>query len=120
MLVDFAHHYEQPTAIQTAAGAIIDVDNQGAEELYLAVRARVDAGHRSILLNLAQVGFIDSTGLGRLIASMTRVSSRAGRLKLLSPSPKVEDVLKITGTDVLFEIFDDEEQALASFDDSEG
>lgn len=94
--------------------------NQGAKEVYLAVRSQIDAGHRSLLLNLAQVSFIDSTGLGRLIASLTSVSSRAGKLKLLSPSPKVEDVLKITGTDVLFEIFHDEEQAAASFVDSKG
>ena len=89
--------------------------NLGAEEVYLAVRAQLDQGRQSLLLHLARVSFIDSTGLGRLIASLTSASTRGAKLKLLSPSPKVEDVLKITETDQLFEIFHDEGQALASF-----
>jgi anti-sigma B factor antagonist len=91
--------------------------NRGAEDVYLAVRAELDEGHDRILLRLAEVSFIDSTGLGRLIASLTSATSRSASLKLLEPSPKVEDVLMITGTDVLFEIFHDRAEALASFAD---
>ncbi len=89
--------------------------DQGARSLYTAVRAELDSGHREILLHLSQVSFIDSTGLGRLVACLTSASSRDAKVKLLRPSPRVEDVLKITGTDQLFEIFDDEEQAVQSF-----
>jgi anti-sigma B factor antagonist len=89
--------------------------DQGARSLYTAVRDELEQGRRAILLHLWEVSFIDSTGLGRLVACLTSASSRDAKVKLLRPSPRVEDVLKITGTDQLFEIFDDEEQAVQSF-----
>ena len=88
---------------------------EGARSVYTAVRAELDGGHKSILLNLSQVSFLDSTGLGRLVACLTSASSREATLALLSPSPRVRDVLEITGTAQLFEIFDDEDEAIQSF-----
>jgi len=88
---------------------------EGARLVYAAVREELDNGHKAILLHLWQVSFIDSTGLGRLVACLTSASSRDAKVKLLRPSPRVKDVLKITGTEQLFEIFDNEDQAVQSF-----
>jgi len=88
---------------------------EGAKALYATARSELDSGHPWILLNLSQVPFIDSTGLGVLISCLTSASTRGGTLKLLRPLPKVEDVLKITQTDKLFEIFQDENRAVPSF-----
>ena len=87
----------------------------GAKALYLAVRGELDEGHSWVLLNLAQVSFLDSTGLGVLVSCHTSARTRDGILKLLNPSPKVEDVLRITQTDQLFEIYHDEDEAVQSF-----
>lgn len=88
---------------------------EGARAVYTAVRGELDRGHKKILLHLSQVSFMDSTGLGILVACLTSASSRDAKVKLLRPSPRVEDVLKITATDQLFEIFDNEDQAVESF-----
>lgn len=87
----------------------------GAQALYSAVRQELDNGHKKILLEMSRVTFIDSTGLGKLIACLTSASTRSATIKLLNPSPKVEDVLRITETDKLFEIFHDEDEAIRSF-----
>ena len=87
----------------------------GAKALYTATRKELDRGRKRILLNLPQVSFIDSTGLGELISCLTSASTRDAVLKLLSPSPKVEDVLRITDTYKLFEIYFDEDEAIRSF-----
>ena len=87
----------------------------GAKAVYVAVRSELESGHKWILLNLSQVTFIDSTGLGRLVACLTSASTRDATVKLLNPSPRVEDVFKITQTDKLFEIFYDEDEAIRSF-----
>lgn len=90
----------------------------GAKALYTTVRDELDNGHRWILLNLEQVSFLDSTGLGVLVSCLTSAASRRGTLKIQCPSPKVEDILQITQTDRLFEIFHDEDQAIVSFQES--
>jgi len=87
----------------------------GAKVLYTAVRSELNDGHRWILLNLEQVSFLDSTGLGVLVSCYTSASTRDGIFKLLNPSPKVEDILKITQTEKLFEIFWDEDPAVESY-----
>ena len=76
----------------------------GARALYMAVRAELDAGQKLIVLDMEKVSFIDSTGLGELISCLTSAKTREARLILLNPSPKVEDVLRITDTYKLFEI----------------
>lgn len=91
----------------------------GAKAVYSAVRRELDNGRKSLLLDLSRVTLLDSTGLGVLVSCLTSAASRGARLKLLRPSPKVEDVLQITQTDQLFEIFHDEEEAIRSFQDPE-
>lgn len=70
---------------------------------------------KSIVLNMHEVTYMDSSGVGELVSSFTSVSNRGGKLKLLSLSTKVHDLLQITQLLRVFDIFDNEEEAVASF-----
>lgn len=83
-----------------------------------AVYRELEAGHGRLLLDLGQVPFVDSSGLGTLVACLTSATTRRGQLKLLRPAPKVLDVLRITHTERLFMIFGDEDEAVRSFAES--
>ena len=69
----------------------------------------------AILLNFEKVEFVDSSGVGALIKCMTSVTRAGGSLKGMRPSPAVQKILKITGVFNLFEFYDDEAGAVASF-----
>jgi len=79
------------------------------------VRELVKKGGRKILLNLKDVTYIDSSGVGELLGALISVQRQGGELKLLDPSPRVTDLLKITHLDGLFDIRDDESSAVRSF-----
>jgi anti-sigma B factor antagonist len=81
-----------------------------------AVRALVAAGKKKIILNLAEVDYIDSSGVGELVGSFTTVRNSGGELKLLNLTPKVKDVLHVTKLYTVFDIKDDEFTAVKSFD----
>ena len=114
--MDFTSRERQGVLILEIIGRI--TLNQGAKELYSIVRRELDHGTRGFLLDLSRTTLVDSTGLGVLVTCLTSAKTRGVALKLLRPSPKVEDILKITQTDRLFEIFEDESLALASFEPS--
>ena len=76
----------------------------------------LDQNHRHILLNLEDVPHVDSSALGELGASLKRAREKNSELKLLTPSPRVLDVLQLMNFDDLFDIHDDEREAIASFD----
>jgi anti-sigma B factor antagonist len=73
-------------------------------------------GKKKIVLNLAQVDYIDSSGVGELVSSFTTVRNSGGELKLLSLSKKVSDILQVTKLYTVFDIKDDEFTAVKSFD----
>jgi len=79
------------------------------------IQDEVSQGARKVLLNLAGVSYIDSAGLGELIAAYTSVKNRGGQLKLLSLTKRVHDLLQITKLSTVFELHDDEKEAIASF-----
>ncbi len=81
-----------------------------------AVRDLVAAGKKKILLNLGGVSYIDSSGLGELVGAFTAVRREGGQIKLLNLQKRVRDVVQIVKLETLFEPFDDETAALASFD----
>jgi anti-sigma B factor antagonist len=81
-----------------------------------AVRDLSAAGKKKILLNLAQVDYIDSTGVGELVGSFTTVRNSGGELKLLNLSQKVDDVLHVTKLYTVFDVKEDEFTAVKSFD----
>ena len=70
---------------------------------------------KNLLVNMAGVPFIDSSGIGGLIKSFSRVKSDGGKLKLLQPSPNARQLLSITGLLSVLEVFDDEASAISSF-----
>ena len=80
-----------------------------------AVQVALGSGARSILLNLKGVTTIDSAGVGELVSAYTTVTNRGGKLKLLNLPPKVNDILQITQLITVFEVHDDEREAIASF-----
>lgn len=88
---------------------------EGSVQLRDAVRDLLSKGHKHILLNLADVNYIDSSGIGELVSAFTTVRNQGGELKLLNLTKKVHDLLQITKLYTVFDIKDDEAQAIASF-----
>ncbi|CAN5357321.1 hypothetical protein BH23ACI1_BH23ACI1_31390 [soil metagenome] len=80
------------------------------------VATLVRAGHLNLLVGMANVTYVDSGGVGVLVGTLLHVSRRGGRLKLLAPSARVARVLEITGLHRVFEVFEHEEDAVASFE----
>lgn len=79
------------------------------------VRDQLANKFSKILLNLANVTYIDSAGLGELTAAYTSVKNRAGQLKLLSLTKRVHDLMQITKLYTVFDVHDDEKKAVSSF-----
>jgi anti-sigma B factor antagonist len=88
---------------------------EGSSMLRDELRTLIGTNRRKILLNLADVSYIDTSGIGQLVAGFTTVSNQGGHLKLLNLTKKVKDVLQITKICTIFETFDDETQALVTF-----
>ncbi len=88
---------------------------EGSVQLRDAVRELLSKGSKDILLNLADVNYIDSSGIGELVSAFTTVRNQGGELKLLKLTKKVHDLLQITKLYTVFDIKDDEAEAIASF-----
>lgn len=73
------------------------------------------AGQKQFLLNLADLTYIDSAGLGGLLSARAAVAEHGGKLKLLNLSKRVHELFQITRTDTIFEVYQDEAVALSSF-----
>jgi len=106
---------------EVAHVAILDVKGRivlGEEigELRAAVRSLVADGKKKIILNLADVDYLDSSGVGELVGCFTTVRNAGGELKLLNLSQKVHDVLHVTKLYTVFDIRDNEFTAVKSFD----
>jgi anti-sigma B factor antagonist len=85
------------------------------ESLREAVKRLIDEGHTDVLLNLAEVPTIDSSGIGAIIKSFTSLQENGGKLKVLRPSRMARQLLTITGLMSVLESFEDEGQAVSSF-----
>ena len=75
----------------------------------------LEQGKTKILLDLAGVSTIDSSGIGEMVACYTTVTKQDGQLKILRMSPKINDIMQVTQLITVFDVFDDEEEAVASF-----
>lgn len=113
------------TANTREAGDVVIVDISGrivlGEEsaaLREVVRDLLSRGHKKILFNLANVNYIDSSGLGHLVGAFATVKKQAGELKLLNLTNKVHDLMQVTRLYTVFDIADDEAVAVRSFDKS--
>jgi len=88
---------------------------EGSALLRKTIRDLLDGGRTKIILNLGDVNYIDSSGIGELVSGFTAVRSREGELKLLHLTKKVHDLLKITKLFTVFDVYSDETIAVQSF-----
>ena len=88
---------------------------EGDDQLREAVTKLADSGRTKILLNLAEVPYVDSAGLGEIVRCYTTVSRKEGRLKLLNLTKKIQDLLAITKLLTVFETYEAEDEAVRSF-----
>lgn len=88
---------------------------EGDELLKDKVNSLVNQGHKKIVLNLADVPYIDSAGLGEIVRTYTTVSRQGGSLKLLNLTKRITDLLAITKLLTVFETFESEGDAVKSF-----
>src|SRR5436305_4173845 len=86
-----------------------------SQQLHSELRSLVDGGNKYVLLNLANVKTIDSSGLGTLVAGYTTVERAGGQLKLTSLSDKASELMTITKLYTVFDMFDDEQAGINSF-----
>lgn len=94
--------------------------NEGSADFHTALRLLKESGERNILLNLAEVSSIDSTGLGELVAGYAALQKNEGKLKLLQITDRVRELLVITKLSTIFEIYENESEAVKSFKNSSG
>ena len=88
---------------------------EGSSALRDAVRDLINKNQKKILLNLGDVNYIDSSGIGELVSAFTTVRNQGGELKLLNLTKKVHDLLQITKLYTVFDVKDDEAGAVKSF-----
>src|SRR5205085_6683893 len=88
---------------------------EGDEILKDKINSLMNQGHKKIVLNLADVPYIDSAGLGEIVRTFTTVSRQGGSLKLLNLTKRISDLLAITKLLTVFETFDTETEAVQSF-----
>ena len=88
---------------------------EGSVQLRDAIRDLIAKGQRNILLDLGEVTYIDSSGLGELVSAYTTARNQGASLKLLKLTKKVHDLLQLTKLYTVFDIYDDEASAIASF-----
>ena len=99
---------------------VVDLSGQiklgeGSSVLRDTVKDLLGKGQKKILLNLADINYIDSSGVGELISAFTSVRNQGGELKLLDLTKKVHDVLQITKLYTVFDVRDNEAAAISAF-----
>lgn len=104
--------------------AIIDLSGDitlGGGNIFLkqTLRSLAEQNEKKVLLNLSDVHYIDSSGLGELVAGYTSIGKTGGELKLLNLTDRVKDLMMITKLLTVFDAYDDEATAIAAFKDDE-
>ncbi|HEY3280952.1 MAG TPA: STAS domain-containing protein [Armatimonadota bacterium] len=92
-----------------------ELDTYSCPNLRQSVGDLVDQGHLKIVLNLKDVEYVDSAGLGTLVGNLKRVTEKGGQLKLVNCNAQIQKVFNITGLVRIFEQYDSEEAAIKSF-----
>ncbi|MBS1816064.1 MAG: STAS domain-containing protein [Acidobacteria bacterium] len=88
---------------------------EGSVTLRDTIRDLISKGQKKILLNLAEISYLDSSGLGELVTAYTTTKNAGGEMKLLNLTKKVQDLLQITKLYTVFDVKDDETSAVSSF-----
>jgi anti-sigma B factor antagonist len=99
---------------------VLDMDGKitigdGSVALRSAIKRLLEEGKKKVLLNLAGVGYVDSSGIGELVSSYTSIKNAGGQLKLLRLTQKIKDLLTITKLLTVFDVYDSEADALNSY-----
>ena len=100
-------------SVMDVAGRI--THGEGSAALRDALREMVGKNQKKILLNLGEVSYIDSSGIGELVSGFTTVTNSGGTLKLLNLNKRVKDLLQITKLYTVFDVHEDEAAAIRSF-----
>ena len=100
-------------SVVDAAGRI--TLGEGAITFRDAIRDLASKGNAKILLNLSEISYIDSSGIGELVSGYTTVRNQGGVLKLVGLTKRVQDLLQITKLYTVFDVYDDEATAIQSF-----
>lgn len=106
-------HREGVTILEPKGKVTIGVGDIALRD---AVYEAINAGSNNILINLKEVSTMDSSGIGELVAAYTTVTNGGGTLKLFSLPPKIHDILQITQLVTVFDLFDDEDEAMESYE----
>ena len=99
---------------------VLDIEGKitigsGDVELRKQVEDSIGAGRINLLLNLGGVSHIDSSGIGEMVGCFTTLARKGGKMKLLNLTQKINDILQVTQLITVFDVFDNEAEALASF-----
>lgn len=110
------------TINERSAGDVIILDlsgkitiGEGSVQLRESVRRLLEQGNKNLLIDLGKVDYVDSSGIGELVSCFTTTKNQGGHLKLLNLTKRIKDLLSITKLLTVFEVFEDEAEALASF-----
>jgi anti-sigma B factor antagonist len=103
---------EDVTIVDISGRIVLGEESAALRNLVSELLAK---GHRKILFNLGDVSYIDSSGLGHLVSAYTSVRSQGGELKLLNLAKNVHDVMQMTRLYTVFDVKDDEAEAMRSF-----
>ena len=109
---------------ESAEVIILDISGRivlgdGSKDLSGKIAELLSEGHNKILVNLAEVTYVDSSGLGEVVSSYGSVTKAGGKLKLFNIQPRIAELLRMTKLHTLFECFSDESQAVASFHENQ-
>jgi anti-sigma B factor antagonist len=111
--VKMSHRQVGDVTVVDAAGRI--TLGEGASVFRDLIRDLAAKGNKKILINLSDVSYIDSSGIGEMVSGFTTVTNHGGQLKLLGLTKRVKDLLQITKLYTVFEVFEDEPSAIRSF-----
>ncbi len=104
-------------AILTPKGYLVGGDE--TDELEKAIRDLADQGKKNLVVNLGETQHVNSTALGVLITGHTTFARRGGQMKLCSVDKRIQNIFVITKLSLVFDVYDSEEQAIASFTEKE-
>ena len=107
-----SHQVGDVTVVDAAGRITLGEGSSAFRDLIKDICAK---GSKKVLLNLGEITYIDSSGIGELVSSFTTTQNAGGQMKLLNLTKRVKDLLQITKLYTVFEVFDDEASGLASF-----
>src|ERR1039458_8009349 len=106
---------ERDEAVVIDSEGQIRLQNGGSSSLRDMILKLIKEGKTKIVLNLLETSYVDSSGIGEMVSGFTNLSNHGGELKLLALSKRFKDLLRITKLYTVFEVFDNEDDAIRSF-----